>query len=302
MSDLTAAIRAQARDLLARGRVEYVVGYETGSDGVNARPFFVRTVEEADRLVFDNTCTHNLAKYLGEPERRGHMIGVVVKPCDARSLNVLLGENKFPRDVVAIGVVCPGIVQRTREGGDGATLQPRCQSCDQHTPVVCDILVGDALPGGESEQLPLPPGDVGATGRSPLQAAAQLEALDARGRSAFWAAHFSRCIRCYACRQVCPQCYCGECFAESLDPEWVGIRIGEAENWLFHTIRAFHLAGRCVGCDECERVCPVNIPLSLLNGRLRREVWDKFQFQAGLKPDEPPPLATFRKEEKLDQE
>lgn len=286
MSDLATGIRAHARDLLARRRVEYVVGYETGNDGFNARPFFAYSAEEADRLVFDNTCTHNLMKYLVEPERRGNMIGVVVKPCDARSLNVLLAEHQFPRDAVAIGVVCAGMVQRTRDGGDGVTLQERCQVCDQHTPAVCDILVGEA-----------PAEDPVADQFGSL---ALVEALSVKGRNAFWAKHFERCLRCYACRQVCPQCYCGECFAEALDPEWVGIRIGQAENWLFHAIRSFHLAGRCIGCDECERVCPVNIPLGLLNRKLRKELWDRYQYRAGLRSDLPPPLETFRKDEKLD--
>lgn len=286
MSDLVTGIRAQARDLLARRRVEYVVGYETGSDGVNARPFFAYTTEEADRLVFDNTCTHNLTKYLVEPERRGSTIGVVVKPCDARSLTVLLAEHKFPRDVVAIGVVCPGIVQRTREGGDGEAPQARCQVCDQHTPPACDILVGETTAEGPV--------------LDQFARLAPLEAQSAAERSAFWSQQFERCLRCYACRQTCPQCYCDECFAEALDPEWVGVRIGRAENWLFHAIRCFHLAGRCIGCDECERVCPVKIPLGLLNRKLRKEVLDRFEYRAGTRSDERPPLETFRKEEKLD--
>jgi hypothetical protein len=73
MSDLTAAIRAHARDR----RVDYVIGYETGSDGINARPFFAYVPEDTERLVFDSTCTHNLARYLTEPERKGHKVGLV---------------------------------------------------------------------------------------------------------------------------------------------------------------------------------------------------------------------------------
>lgn len=289
MSDRTSRIRAEASALLASGKVECVIGYETGSDGVNARPYFAYSAEETVRLVFDATCTHNLAKYLVEPERRGKRLGVVLKPCDARALNVLVLEKQFPRDrVFAIGVTCPGIVQRARDGGDGMTLQSRCQSCDQHTPVAYDVLVGEAIAEGNAAD--------------PYERIVAFEQRSPAEREAFWAAEFDRCIRCYACRQACPQCYCSECFAESLDPDWVGIRIAPAENWMFQTIRAFHLAGRCVGCNECERVCPVHIPLGLLNGKLRQDVSGTFGFCAGASPDETPPLETFRKDEKLGME
>jgi len=44
----------------------------------------------------------------------------------------------------------------------------------------------------------------------------------------------------------------------------------------------------------------VDIPLSLLNRKLEKEVKELFAFQAGLDPEEPPPFATFKKEEKLE--
>jgi ferredoxin len=286
MNQRTEAIREHAREMLASGQVECVIGYETGSDMVNARPFFAYAPADAERLVFDSTCTHNLAKYVVEPERRGKKLAIVAKPCDARSLNVLLEEKQIARErIVVIGVTCEGIVQRTREDGDATTPQDRCLICDQHTPVLYDVLVGPALPEGLSA--------------SPSSKVEQFEAQADSEREGFWAEQFDRCIRCYACRQACPKCYCSECFAETLDPEWVGIRIAPSPNWMFHTIRAFHLAGRCVGCDECERVCPVKIPLSLLNGKLRKDVADLFDFRAGLDPDQSPPLETFRKDEKL---
>jgi len=86
---------------------------------------------------------------------------------------------------------------------------------------------------------------------------------------------------------------------ERLDPLWVGIRIAPRENEVWNTIRAFHLGGRCIGCYQCEQVCPVGIRLSLLNRKLEKEVRELFDFRAGMDPETSPPFATFRKDEKL---
>lgn len=281
-SDFTQQIREKARELLENGTVECVIGYETGSDGISARPAFIYNAAEIERLVFDNTCTHNLVKYL--LNRKGKSTAVVVKGCDSRAMNLLLSERQIERDkAFVIGVVCPGIVEwgwneRSEQ------LQKRCDWCRQHTPVVSDFMVGDPV----TEQPPADFADV-----------AEEEAKTAEERAAFWQQQAERCIRCYACRQACPGCYCTDCFAESLDPEWVGIRIAPAESQMWNTIRAFHLAGRCISCNECERVCPVNLPLSLLNRKLEQKVLELFDYRAGMSEDAPAPLITFKKDEKL---
>lgn len=281
-SDFTQQIREKARELLKNGTVECVIGYETGSDGISARPAFIYNAAEVERLVFDNTCTHNLVKYL--LNKKSKSTAVVVKGCDSRAMNLLLSERQIERGkAFVIGVVCPGIVEwgwneRSEQ------LQKRCDWCRQHTPVVSDFMVGDPV----TEQPPADFADV-----------AEEEAKTAEERAAFWQQQAERCIRCYACRQACPGCYCTDCFAESLDPEWVGIRIAPAESQMWNTIRAFHLAGRCISCNECERVCPVNLPLSLLNRKLEQKVLELFDYRAGMSEDAPAPLITFKKDEKL---
>ena len=77
-------------------------------------------------------------------------------------------------------------------------------------------------------------------------------------------------------------CNCPTCLYERDDSLWVGMRIGLDEKRAFHLGRAYHLAGRCVGCDECERVCPMNIPISLFNRKLAQEVGAAFGHRAGL--------------------
>jgi ferredoxin len=281
-ADFTQQIRDKAKELLESGTVECVIGYETGSDGMNARPAFIYDASEVNRLVFDNTCSHNLAKYL--LNKKGKSTAVVVKGCDSRAVNLLLSEKQIQRDqVFIIGVVCPGVVEwGWNKNSD--QLQKRCNWCRQHNPVTQDFLVGEFI----TEQPPEEFTDV-----------AEMAAKTAEERAAFWREQAESCLRCYACRQACPGCYCIDCFVELLDPEWVGIKIAPDENWMWNTIRAFHLAGRCVSCNECERVCPVNIPLSLLNRRLEQEVLDLFDYKAGMSEDAQAPLITFKKDESL---
>ena len=282
--ELIEQIRDKARRLLKEGVVEGVIGYERASDGITSRPFFAYDSSEVERLIFDETCTHNLVKYL--LDKKGKKIAVVVKPCDSRAINLLLNEGQIDRDkVFVIGVGCPGLMERSWNY-KSETLQARCRRCQLSKPLVYDFLAGGEIERQAEEE-----------GYSDI-AEAEAESLTTRGE--FWEEQLGRCIRCYACRQVCPGCYCPVCFVEQLEPLWVGIRIAPEENKLWQTMRSFHLAGRCVGCNECERVCPVDIPLSLLNRKLEKDVKELFAFQAGLDPEEPQPFATFKKEEKLE--
>jgi len=281
-TDFTSQIRGKARELLDKGTVECVIGYETGSDGVSARPSFIYNPSEVERLVFDNTCSHNLVKYL--LDKKGKPTAIVVKGCDSRALNLLLSEKQLQRDqIFIIGVVCPGVVEwgwnRRSE-----QFQKRCDLCRQHTPLVYDLLIGTPV----TEEPPPEFTDI-----------AEMSARATEERASFWREQAERCLRCYACRQACPGCYCIDCFVEQLDPEWVGIRIATGENLIWNTIRAFHLAGRCIACNECERVCPVNIPLSLLNRKLEEEVLELFDYRSGMSEDATAPLITFIKDEKL---
>jgi L-lactate utilization protein LutB len=132
--------------------------------------------------------------------------------------------------------------------------------------------------------------------QSPDHPINDLELLSPSDRMEFWLNQFDRCIRCYACRQVCPVCDCPTCLYERDDSLWTGMNIEINEKRAFHLGRAYHLAGRCVGCNECERVCPMEIPISLLNLKLAQEVESAFGYQAGLKVA-PSPITTSLVEE-----
>jgi len=299
----TLEIQTKARELLTSKQVECVIGYEVGPRG-RTRPAFVYDAQDVERLVWNQACTHNLTTYLNDKlnpqgpvknktkEHTPGRVAVVVKPCDSRAINVLLAENHFPRELLhVIGVVCDGILEKVGQSGnlrsvrqlpisDLSQVQSRCQRCEGHMPVTYDTLIGECP---SHQELSL--------GKANQADLIHIQAMTPAERAEYWFSQFDRCIRCYACRQVCPMCNCPTCLYERDDSLWVGIRIGLNEKRTFHLGRAFHLAGRCIGCDECERVCPMNIPVSLLNRMLAKEVEALFGHRAGLAPI-PPPFVT----------
>jgi len=286
----TELIRNHARELLSSGEVSCVIGYELGSRG-RTRPVFVHSEEDVERLVWNQFCTHNLTTYLHQnlaiPTEQNieskKKVAVVVKPCDSRTINVLMSENRFEREqVYIIGVTCEGIQEGAGFGRREGVYQKRCESCKDRLPVLYDTLIGD-----EPILQEVQPTDIGIK---------RLDAMSPSQRMDFWLSQFDRCIRCYACRQACPICDCPTCMYERDDSLWVGMNIEINEKRTFHLGRAYHLAGRCIGCNECERVCPMDIPISLLNLKLAQEVQSSFGYQAGFDIS-PSPITTSLVEE-----
>ena len=264
-----------AQHLFDNGVIESLIGYEVGPRGVT-RPVFVRDASEAAKLVFNEQCTHNLTGYLRQHlQQIEGKAAVVVKPCDSKAINVLLAENRIDRQRVhVIGVMCGGMVEKTCVNGQvEPTVQSRCLTCELDKPLVFDHLIGD----GGSRKSSIPQEGID-------HEFAWLENATAQERMEYWIQHFDRCIRCYACRQVCPMCDCPTCLFEREDSLWIGAGSGVQEKRTFHLGRAYHLAGRCVGCNECERVCPIDIPISMLNQVLARELEEQYQHVAGFEP------------------
>ncbi|HEY3297601.1 MAG TPA: 4Fe-4S dicluster domain-containing protein [Armatimonadota bacterium] len=298
-------IRSKAKELLQSGEVQTVIGYETGSVPFKSTPCFAVTPEDADRLVWNPTCVNNLAVYL--PQVKGK-VAVLLKPCDAKNLVELLKENQVKREnVVAIVVSCPGVlnfdalkginlkdvksiewrgadvVVTTSEGetviAKDKALAGKCLSCDIVEPAIADVKIGDL-----SAKTPV---------ADKFAAIAEYEKLSPAERRAFWAKQFERCIRCYACRQACPGCYCKECFVDKNGELWVTKQTDATANWFFHMGRMMHIAGRCTGCGECERACPMNIPLSLMSKRISQDVKEMFASEAGADSEASPTLGCF---------
>jgi formate dehydrogenase (coenzyme F420) beta subunit len=275
-----------ARKLLADGAVKVVIGYEEGPRGV--RPAFVTRPQDADRLVFDERCVQNLTTYLTPTRKHIAALGkpaIVVKGCDTRSLAGLIRQSQVKRDgVVVIGVRCGGVLKdpTCKAAIAEDTVADRCRGCDIREPRLVDHLVG--------EPKPEPPG------KSLVdQRIDELDAMTPEQRMAFWHEQLARCIRCHACREVCPNCFCVRCVADKSEPIESSAHL--RGNLAWHMVRAMHQAGRCVDCGECERACPAGIPLRLLNRKIARVVEARF----GHKPDDDPestaPIGSFRPED-----
>ena len=296
----------RAKELLADGTVQKVVGWQKGLFDEDVTPAVFASAEELDKgFVFNKYCAANLSKYLVKITREIEIkksttrmnntmakqrdpnaqdapipqerVLVFLKPNDSYSFTELLKENRITRDdVYAIGVPC----QDTLDGGSV------CANCANKKPVSCDELIGV-----EAEATPVESGR--------MDQVAKLEAMTADERYEFWQNEFSRCIRCNACRNVCPACTCEKCVFDN-NALYTSQKVAETsfEESLFHIIRAWHVAGRCTDCGECSRVCPQGIPLHLLNRKFIKDINEIYgEYQAGSDLETRPPMLTFKEED-----
>ena len=287
----TDAIRTEAARLLTAGEVAAVIGYLPGRRKGSAVPAIVTDPDKANELIFSPACVNNLALYLTKAKKevstRGKL-AVVAKGCDLKALAGLMGESQLKReDVVIIGVACAGVHGSgigPAEPLTAETIAKKCRECTVHEPTGADVICG-TLP-------PLP--ELTALETAEL---ARLDAMTPAERWAFWKEQFSRCIRCMACRSICPFCYCEQCLCDKNRPQAVEASPRPAGNMAWHIVRAMHLAGRCAGCAECERACPMDIPLNLLNRKMAQELKELYGHEAGLAPKEKGPLAEYREDD-----
>jgi formate dehydrogenase subunit beta len=123
----------------------------------------------------------------------------------------------------------------------------------------------------------------------PLRELNQSERLD------YWMNEFKKCIKCYGCRDACPICYCDECILEAKRGFVNKGRV--PPDTMFPLTRLSHVADSCVNCGQCQDVCPMELPLSLLYSFLNRELSEIFRYIPGIDVDERPPLTVATEEE-----
>jgi len=314
--DMEQRLRDEAKTLLEQEKVDYIIGFEPGSLKFTTTPLITNNKDDVDRLVINPFIVNNLSVYLTEVKGR---VGIVAKGCDSRSIVSLIQDNKVVReDVVIIGIPCSGLIDLkkverllgkdrdelddiTRDGdrvvitvdGQGRefpiteVLYDNCLGCEFPTPQEYDVLLG------ETSSLVT---DLAAS-RKKIET---LEGMSQQQRWEFWKEEFSRCIRCYACRNVCPACFCQRCFVEESEPQWVLPVPRWQDNLIFQVVRNIHVAGRCTDCGECERACPINIPLRSLSRKTYDLVDELFHYQAGMDKEAAPLLTAYEVEEAED--
>jgi ferredoxin len=305
MIDYTENIRKISGDLLKSGKVDVVIGYKRGTlPGIN-EPFLAKTPEDAEKLVWDSQCRLNLANYL---TNRKEKVAIIAKGCDSRNVATHIVERRVTRDqVTVIGVPCTGmtdkskvkqlaggeildltekngkITVKTRKGEKSADkselIQSNCARCLHRNPVINDIPAADSVPEVN-------------TSRNDDEIK-KIEAMSPAERWAFFEDLLSTCTRCYACKNACPLCYCPTCFVDESQPQWVGKGDDPVDVRTYHTLRAFHCAGRCTDCGACEAACPMGIKVRLLTGKLEKSCYERFGWEAGLTTDVRPALDTF---------
>ena len=242
-------LQIKAAELLENGTVNLLIGF-CEDLGKRPVPCFIETAAEANILVFNQECKNNLSVYLHKKEVKDAVkIGLVANVATLRSVLQLLSENQlWSLTLTYLTVNGAGelVVLRSAEELE-AYVQANFPTCRPEDQELLD----------------------------------KLNAMSREERWAFWKDQLSECVKCYACRAVCPMCYCTVCTTECNQPQWIKTSAQTSGNFEYHTMRAMHLAGRCINCGECGRICPAGIPVHLLTAQMNQEMEQEFGGKTG---------------------
>ena len=305
----------RAKQLLQSGEVNRVLGWKKGENAWDAEPAFFETEESLQNFVYDSFCGANLSKYMIEAGKKEGKTLVFLKPCDSYSYNQLLREHRVDREkAYIIGVGCKGKLNVAKIPFDGIldvkgsgypdpsemltvetlygtesisykdAMLERCHVCKGKDHVVYDELIGESVDTVDAER---------------FAEVEKLEAMSPEEKFAFFQSELSKCIRCNACRNVCPACSCRKCVFDSTKFDSAQkANTTSFEEKMFHIIRAFHVAGRCTDCGECSRVCPQGIPLHPFNRKFIKDINALYgEYQAGRDLTSKAPLTSFRQDD-----
>ncbi|MCQ2422112.1 MAG: 4Fe-4S dicluster domain-containing protein [Lachnospiraceae bacterium] len=304
----------RAKELLADGTVARVLGWKAGDLEYNPQPAFFTNEKELEEFVYNGFCGANLSKYMIEASKLEGKTLICLKPCDSYSFQQLMKEHRIDREkAYIIGVGCKGKLDIDRikanglKGVTGVTgaeltddceelcvttlygdkkipyadgMLERCSVCKGKEHMICDEQIGESKDTKTGER---------------FAKVAAVEEMSSAEKFAFFQKELSKCIRCNACRNVCPACSCRKCVFDSTKFDSAQkANVDSFEEKMFHIIRAFHVAGRCTDCGECSRVCPQGIPLHLFNRKFIKDINELYgEYQAGADIEAKAPLTSY---------
>lgn len=316
MREINEMLQNKVKELLDNGTVDRIIGWEAGDFCYDMAPAMF-TKENVEELLYNGFCGANQSKYLiAESQKEGKVL-TLLKPCDTYSFNQLLKEHRFDREkVYALGIPCAGMldVEKMKELGitgilgiseEGDTIKVETlygeKECTKAEVLLerCKVCKGKEHKAYDELLIPLEEAPEVPQGADRFELVEKLEAMSEAERFDFWRGELSKCIRCNACRNVCPACSCRTCVFDNANSGVAAkANVDSFEENMFHIIRAFHVAGRCTDCGECSRVCPQQIPLHLLNRKFIKDI-DEFygEFQAGEDLETAGPLTAYTQED-----
>ena len=315
------SIRDLAKKLFNENQVDVIIGYSEGSVPLSSTPIIIRKEEDVDKLIWNNLCYINLARYLAplmpqlcDSEGKSLRIGIVAKGCVARAINLLAAEKQVNlENIKMIGINCNGNVNKSKidmEIGEKEILDVSISGNDiivkgkdwekklpyeQYINELCKVckIKSPSAPEetcvGECQEL-----------ESIHDEFTDTDEFESKSTGEKWAYikdTLEVCTLCYSCRQACPMCYCNLCFVDQNAPIWFNKTTEFNDILVFHLVRSMHLTGRCVACGACSSVCPVGIDLNFINRKLEKIVKERFDYTSGLNAETLPPMMDFKMED-----
>lgn len=254
-------LREAAKALLKTGNVVGILGLK--EENGNIGPYFFTKQEDLDFIELNPR--YSIAKICKLLQSRfpNEKFGVIVRGCEERAILELAKRKQMSiENIDFIGVACN--LEEAKE-------------CNCARPYPTRVNVGEKVEGVKIDT------DV-----------ENLRSKDLNERLEFWKREFSKCIKCYGCRNICPECVCKNCILE----DWVWVKGGELPPEIpsYHLIHAYHMADKCINCGECENTCPVGIPLTKLYQLMLDDMKVLFDYEPGADKERNSPLVTTLEE------
>ena len=269
--DVLEQIRSHVAEKLPQ--LDGIVALRRTTEGT--APYLFREGDDISQLVLGPH--YSLASIVSLLQKRypEGRFGLVARGCDSRALVEMAKRQQVDPDrIYLLGLAC------TAE---------KAQECHCANPAPDTASWAEAVVIGTPAE------------GAPLNAiVADYEKMSLKERREFWRKQFLKCIKCYGCRNTCPECFCENCALEN--PLWVERGVLAPPFPMFHLIRAMHMSGRCVACRQCELACPADIPLTVLYDLIRRDVGDLLGYVPGMDIDAAPPLSVSLEEAPLQTE